>query len=106
VRSAPFGLDPHASPEGAFDMAVECATPTHGHPSGYLAAGAFAAMVRALVDGLDLPAPTDLALDLLARHPGHDEVTAALCNAPDGARGQLHGDHGPHTAWTTRYPGG
>ncbi|MFC0527447.1 ADP-ribosylglycohydrolase family protein [Phytohabitans kaempferiae] len=206
MRSAPFGLDPRewATPERAFDLAVECATQTHGHPTGYLAAGAFAAIVRALVAGRDLRAAVAVGLDLLAGRPGHEETTAALRAAlaatgrppapdeverlggawiaeealaigvycalsypdpadvrkalllsvnhsgdsdstgsvcgnllgawhgetalpPDWAAvvegrgtilaladdlameytqgGQLHGDHGPHTAWTRRYPG-
>jgi ADP-ribosylglycohydrolase len=78
MRSAPFGLSPHATPEQAFAVAVECATQTHGHPSGYLAAGAFAAIVRLLLDGRELRWAVGTALDLLARHPGHEEVTAAL----------------------------
>jgi ADP-ribosylglycohydrolase len=77
MRSAPFGLDPRMSPAAAFDLAVECATQTHGHPSGYLAAGAFAAMVRVLLDE-ELPDAVGIALELLADHDGHEEVSAAL----------------------------
>jgi ADP-ribosylglycohydrolase len=75
MRSAPFGLVPRTSAREAFDLAVECAVQTHGHPSGYLAAGAFAAIVRALLDGVTLDRAVVGALDLL---PGDDEVTAAL----------------------------
>jgi ADP-ribosylglycohydrolase len=85
MRSAPFGLHPWISARDAFDLAAECATQTHGHPSGYLAAGAFAAIVRALLDGLDLPEAVDVGLDLLARHPGHEEVSTALRRAPGAA---------------------
>jgi ADP-ribosylglycohydrolase len=88
MRSAPFGLypQPWLTPEKVFDLAAECATQTHGHPTGYLAAGAFAAIVRALVDGLDLPAAAGVALDLLATRPGHEETTAALRAALAAAR--------------------
>jgi ADP-ribosylglycohydrolase len=75
MRSAPFGLVPRTSAREAFDLAVECAVQTHGHPSGYLAAGAFAAIVRGLLDGVTLDRAVVGALDLL---PGDDEVTAAL----------------------------
>jgi ADP-ribosylglycohydrolase len=75
MRSAPFGLMPQSSVRASFDLAVECAAQTHGHPSGYLAAGAFAATVRALLDGATLAAAVETALGLL---PGDDEVTAAL----------------------------
>ncbi|MDQ7906317.1 ADP-ribosylglycohydrolase family protein [Phytohabitans sp. ZYX-F-186] len=80
MRSAPFGLYPQAwaTPEAVFDLSAECATQTHGHPTGYLAAGAFAAIVRALVDGADLRAAAAVALDLLATRTGHEETTAAL----------------------------
>jgi ADP-ribosylglycohydrolase len=79
MRSAPFGFDPRWTVEEAFDAAVECAVQTHGHPSGYLAAGAFAAITRTLVvDELDLPAAVAGALRLLRQRPKHQEVTAAL----------------------------
>jgi ADP-ribosylglycohydrolase len=78
MRSAPFGLVPSLSAEAAFDLAVAGAVQTHGHPSGYLAAGAFAAMVRTLLDGSSLSDGVDAAL---ARLPGDDEVSAALRQA-------------------------
>jgi ADP-ribosylglycohydrolase len=81
MRSAPFGLHPGAAAEEVFDLAVECATQTHGHPSGYLAAGAFAAVIRELLDGRGLREAVDTALDLLARCPGHEEVVGALRGA-------------------------
>jgi ADP-ribosylglycohydrolase len=81
MRSAPFGLDPSRSAEEAFELAVACAVQTHGHPSGYLAAGAFAAMVRVLLDGRELPAAVQHALGVLAKHDRHEEVSAALVSA-------------------------
>ncbi|BCB91173.1 ADP-ribosylglycohydrolase family protein [Phytohabitans suffuscus] len=83
MRSAPFGLYPHArvTAGAAFDLSAECATQTHGHPTGYLAAGAFAAIVRTLVAGEDLRAAVAVALDLLAGRTGHEETTAALRSA-------------------------
>ncbi|MGN9909033.1 ADP-ribosylglycohydrolase family protein [Phytohabitans sp. LJ34] len=80
MRSAPFGLypQPWLTPEKVFDLAAECATQTHGHPTGYLAAGAFAAIVRALVDGASLADAVAVALDLLPARPGHEETVAAL----------------------------
>ena len=80
MRSAPFGLypQPWLTPEKVFDLAAECATQTHGHPTGYLAAGAFAAIVRTLVDGAGLADAVAVALDLLPARPGHEETTAAL----------------------------
>lgn len=80
MRSAPFGLT-RASAGTAFAMAARCAQTTHGHPTGYYSAGTFAAIVAHLVEG-DSPEGAVLrALRLLARHPGHEETTAALHRA-------------------------
>ncbi|WP_460369491.1 ADP-ribosylglycohydrolase family protein, partial [Actinocorallia lasiicapitis] len=51
MRSAPFGLVAAHTAEQAFELAAECAAQTHGHPTGYLASGAFAAITRHLLDG-------------------------------------------------------
>jgi ADP-ribosylglycohydrolase len=102
MRSAPFGLCPYewTTPQHAFDLAAECATQTHGHPSGYLAAGAFAAIVRLLLDGEDLRGAVEASLDLLASCPGHEEVTDAL-------RGALAaGDGRPEPSDVERLGGG
>ncbi|MFF4501784.1 ADP-ribosylglycohydrolase family protein [Streptomyces sp. NPDC001401] len=76
MRSAPFGLVNSA--DGAFAMAARGAQITHGHPTGYYAAGALAAIVSHLVAGVSLESAVVLTLRLLARHPGHEETTAAL----------------------------
>ncbi|RCG32748.1 ADP-ribosylglycohydrolase family protein [Sphaerisporangium album] len=77
MRSAPFGL---ASPEPreAFRLAAACAQITHGHPTGYLSAGAFAAIVSFLAQGHALANAVQEALALLSAHPGHEETTAAI----------------------------
>ncbi|MFF4159441.1 ADP-ribosylglycohydrolase family protein [Streptomyces sp. NPDC001678] len=82
TRSAPFGLT-GAPAEDAFRLAAQCAQITHGHPTGYYAAGAFAAIVRHLLDGDSLEGAVPRVLGLLARHPGHQETTAALRRALD-----------------------
>ncbi|MDT0432292.1 MULTISPECIES: ADP-ribosylglycohydrolase family protein [Streptomyces] len=82
MRSAPFGLVGADAPR-AFELAARCARITHGHPTGGYAAGAFAAIVTHLLEG-DSPAGAVLrAMDLLARHRGHEETTAALRAAVD-----------------------
>ncbi|MEW2403098.1 ADP-ribosylglycohydrolase family protein [Streptomyces sp. NPDC046862] len=86
MRSAPFGLT--RAPAGtAFAMAARCAQMTHGHPTGYYAAGALAAIVARLLEGESLEGAVLLALRHLARHPGHEETTAALHRALDLAAG-------------------
>ncbi|GAA0969519.1 hypothetical protein GCM10009555_016800 [Acrocarpospora macrocephala] len=77
MRSAPFGLatdDPHM----AFKLAADCAQITHGHPTGYLAAGAFAAIISFLIQGRPLAEAVHHTLDLLNQQPAHEETTAAI----------------------------
>ncbi len=81
TRSAPFGLLVGWEPSLVFQLAVECATQTHGHPTGYLAAGAFAVVVHALAHAEPLEGAVHRALGLLAGHPGHEETTGALLGA-------------------------
>ncbi|WP_327119681.1 ADP-ribosylglycohydrolase family protein [Streptomyces sp. NBC_01341] len=77
MRSAPFGLLGEEAATG-FGLAARCALITHGHPTGAYAAGAFAAIVTYLLEG-DSPEGAVLrAMELLGRHPGHEETTAAL----------------------------
>jgi ADP-ribosylglycohydrolase len=85
MRSAPFGLQLGKKSPEVFREAVAGAVLTHGHPSGYLAAGAFAVIVRALADGAGLAEGLADALVFLRGWPGHEETTAALTAARDAA---------------------
>ncbi|MET8387686.1 ADP-ribosylglycohydrolase family protein [Streptosporangium canum] len=83
MRSAPFGLRARSA-RHAFELAAECAQVTHGHPTGYLAAGAFAAIVHFLMtdlttdDSATLAQAVRRAMDLLSAYPSHEETTGAL----------------------------
>ncbi|MFG1865767.1 ADP-ribosylglycohydrolase family protein [Microbispora bryophytorum] len=77
MRSAPFGLAIR-DPRAAFTLAAGCAQITHGHPTGYLAAGAFAALVCSLSQGAPLATAVHDTLGLLAELPAHEETTAAI----------------------------
>jgi ADP-ribosylglycohydrolase len=79
MRVAPVGLV--APPELAFRIGCEAAAITHGHPSGYLAAGAYAAVLSAVVDGASLSSAIATALTLLGRQRRHDETTDAIESA-------------------------
>ncbi|WP_069870001.1 ADP-ribosylglycohydrolase family protein [Streptomyces malaysiensis] len=94
MRSAPFGLT-GLDPRDCFELAARCAQITHGHPTGYYAAGALAAMIACLLDGESLEGATLRALELLARYPRHEETTAALRKAVDLA---AEGDPTPEKA--------
>lgn len=77
TRSAPFGLGGRSA-RVAFERAAECARITHGHPTGYLAAAAFAALIHFLVHGAGLREAVEGALELLATCSGHEETSRAL----------------------------
>ncbi|GII95723.1 ADP-ribosylglycohydrolase family protein [Sinosporangium siamense] len=80
IRSAPFGLAAE-TPRHAFELAAECAQITHGHPTGYIAAGALAALVNVLRQGLPLREAVEATLDLLVTYPAHEETANALQSA-------------------------
>ncbi|MFC0600408.1 ADP-ribosylglycohydrolase family protein [Streptomyces palmae] len=86
MRSAPFGLLVGWEPQLVFQLAIECAVQTHGHPTGYLAAGAFALIVHGLARGEDLEGAVRRAMAHLADQPGHEETTDALQRALDAVR--------------------
>jgi ADP-ribosyl-[dinitrogen reductase] hydrolase len=54
MRVAPIGL----ACDDPFTLGCQAAALTHGHPSGYLAAGAFALMISELVRGQDCATPS------------------------------------------------
>jgi ADP-ribosylglycohydrolase len=81
MRTAPVGLV-SADP---FDLACEIAALTHGHPSGFLAAGAFAVIVARLMAGDPLHRSVMEARRQVADRPEAEEVTAALDGAVNEA---------------------
>ncbi|MGY1895045.1 ADP-ribosylglycohydrolase family protein [Nocardia gipuzkoensis] len=80
MRSAPFGLI-GAGPERAFTMSARAAQLTHGHPTGYLAAGAFAALVDRVIGGTDLSIAVRETIAQLTDFPASAETVAALTRA-------------------------
>ncbi|MEO3786314.1 ADP-ribosylglycohydrolase family protein [Actinocorallia sp. B10E7] len=81
TRSAPFGIA--CPPDRAFDLAVDCARLTHGHPAGYYSAGAFATIIAHLMAGESLRGAVLQTLERVHGHPGHKEVADALQRALD-----------------------
>lgn len=77
MRVTPVGLFCE-DPAAAFDLGCRIAAITHGHPSGYLAAGVLAAVIARLSSGEDLPRALDATLPLLRPRPGCRETLLAL----------------------------
>jgi len=85
MRMAPVGLFLEDA-DSVFDVASEAAGLTHGHPTGRLAAAAFAVIIYRLVAGDGLDAAVGAALNALADRPGNGETAAALERAARLAR--------------------
>lgn len=80
MRSAPFGLI-GPTRELAFRYARDAGVLTHGHPSGYLSAAYFAALVFDTARDVPLREAMDLADQLLAREVETEEMQAILVRA-------------------------
>jgi ADP-ribosylglycohydrolase len=91
TRSAPFGLLVGWDPQLVFQLSLECAAQTNGHPTAHLAAGALAVIVHALVRGDSLDAAVQKALAQLAVRPDHEETTGALQQALGAVRQGMPG---------------
>lgn len=75
MRVAPCALVKEWDP---FELGCNVAAITHGHPSGYLAAGALAVIVRSVLEGSDIGGGVVRAIKRLEREPGHEECVRAL----------------------------
>lgn len=80
MRAAPAGMFAADAVE-AFGLGAHLAAITHGHPSGYLSAGALAAIVREIFHGATLDEALDTAEDVLVGWAGHAETLGALREA-------------------------
>jgi len=90
MRSAPVGLWCARQEEGAsdarlvrhaLDLGSELAGLTHGHPTGRIAAGAFAAIIALVVRDVALPAAVARVKASLPRYSGYAETLAAMSRA-------------------------
>jgi ADP-ribosylglycohydrolase len=77
MRVAPVGLVARR-PSG---LGIASAALTHGHPSGYLAAGAAADIIGRLRSGQGLRPAAEAAIEAVEAWDGHEETTAALRGA-------------------------
>ncbi|MCR2823524.1 ADP-ribosylglycohydrolase family protein [Lederbergia panacisoli] len=79
MRVAPAGL--FYRKERAFNMAAEFAAITHGHPSGYLSAGALAYLIAAIIEGQDIETAVTNTILELENHEHHHECSQILRKA-------------------------
>ncbi len=76
MRIAPAGLA--FRPVQAFESAMELAALTHGHPSGYLAAGAYAEVLARVVSGAEPQVAVAETRQVLIGYDAADETLEAL----------------------------
>jgi ADP-ribosyl-[dinitrogen reductase] hydrolase len=81
MRVAPCGILHANEPLQAFNLGRQSAKLTHGHPTGYLSAGVFAAVIAGLVAGKPLGPAVDTARKILIDYPEHKETLEAMNTA-------------------------
>jgi ADP-ribosylglycohydrolase len=81
MRVAPVGLFLHNEPEYSFRVSCEIAALTHGHPSGYLSAGAFAMIVAELLNNKGLTESIISTINILKGYENHEETLEAINKA-------------------------
>ena len=74
MRIAPVGL----AGEDPFELGCQVAAITHGHPSGYWAAGFQAMILSAIVSGVTLQQALSAGMSVLKKHPNHEETLKAV----------------------------
>lgn len=87
MRVAPAGL--FYRKENAFNMAAEFAALTHGHPSGYLSAGALAYIIASIIEGQDIETAVKKTLTELEGHDNHEECAQSLEQALELSKSSL-----------------
>lgn len=83
MRVAPAGLLFHNDSAKAFKIGAELAAITHGHPSGYLSAGTFSAIISCLNQGQELENAIQTSMMILKEWRHHEETLSAINKAID-----------------------
>lgn len=87
MRVAPVGL--LCGDENAFQLGCDLAAITHGHPSGYLAAGCLSQVIRDLILGTSLETAVETTLQILREQEHHKECYTRLSQACEFAKSGL-----------------
>jgi ADP-ribosylglycohydrolase len=79
-RIFPAGLYFNYNPEIAFRAGADFAAITHTDPTGYLAAGCYAAIMAELVSGESLENAINISMRILREYDGHEQTMETLDN--------------------------
>lgn len=77
MRIAPIGLACNDA-DRAFRLGCECAAITHGHPYGFIASGAMAAMISMIISGYSLSEAVDESIKMMKTQPRHKGCVNAV----------------------------
>ncbi len=87
MRMAPAGL---FYPKGqAFHRGMEFAALTHSHHTGYIASGAFAYIIAAIIEGASIEEAVAEVSEELKKYKNHEETLEALNKAVEASKGDL-----------------
>ena len=81
MRVAPAGLYNIHNNKEAFKLGCELAAITHGHPTGYLSAGAFSSIISDVCSGLEIENAIQNAIKLLEQESDNKETLDAINKA-------------------------
>lgn len=84
MRIAPVGLA-FTDPEKAFDTGCRSAAITHGHATGYLAAGTLAALISLIITGHSLSDAVNAGIRILTQQKNAKETLDAVTTAVETA---------------------
>ncbi|MCS5421733.1 MULTISPECIES: ADP-ribosylglycohydrolase family protein [Psychrilyobacter] len=76
MRVAPVGLC--VREDMVFELACEIAAITHGHPSGYLAAGVFAMVISNIISGMSIIYSINNSLEILKTKKYHEKCLSKI----------------------------
>ena len=93
MRAAPVGLAFPGNPKNAYEFGVISAAITHGHPTGCISTGAFAAIIAGLAGGDNLRSAIDNAVGSMLPIPDSRETVRAIEQGIHAAKhGKLTGE--------------
>lgn len=78
MRTAPAGLYYINKNKKAFDLGCDLAAITHGHPTGYLSAGALSSIISDLCVGITIEEAVENAIEILKNMDRNEEILNAL----------------------------
>ncbi len=81
MRVAPIGLSFYDNPKKAYEVGCKVAALTHSHPTGFISAGAFAALIAYIIKGLSIEDAVMAVINQIAKVSGGQETLFLLNKA-------------------------